>query len=453
MPIKPAALLRRRKLPPFVSGGRPVLGHALEFLSSPERLLSRGLDEHGRTFSVQLPGRSAVVLLGPEHAKFLFAETDKRLSIRKAYPFFFHMFGRDGYFLAEPQEYRRQRAMVLPRFQSRQMEHHLAVMERSVRDFIAELGDEGEFDLVEALGPLVMRIAAHCFLGADFSQRMDGFFDVFRTFSDGLDPLLPGWVPAPHLLRSHRARDQLRAAVGEAVRDRRANPVEPADFLQELANARFPDGEPIADSLVITLVLMLVWVGHETTAGHLSWALIDLLQHPEELDRVLSEQRDLRIDAETPLDLKKLHRMEHLDRALHESERLHPVTNGIARRAIEPIEYAGFQIPKGAIVLAHPGLSHRLPDVYPEPDRFHPDRYLDNPKAMQHLMGFGGGLHRCLGVHFTYVELKLAVTRLLQHFDLELVDADPRPAGGQKTKWPQSPCRVRYRRKVPSLLP
>jgi sterol 14-demethylase len=437
-------------VPPFVSGARPLLGHAVEFLKSPETLLERGLAEHGRIFSLRLPGRAAVVMLGPEHSKFFFAETDKRLSIRSAYPFFFHMFGKETYFLAEPDEYQRQREIVLPRFQSRQMDHHLAVMERGVGDFIETLDDQGEFDLIEALGPMVMQIAAQCFLGADFNDRMKGFFQVFRTFSEGLDPLLPGWVPAPHLLRSHKARDQLRAAATATLKDRRENPLDEPDFLQELAGATYADGEPVPDSILVGLALMLLWVGHETTAGHLAWALIDLLQNPDELNRVRAEQRDLEEPPtpDQPLTLKQLHRMQHLDRALHETERLHPVTNGVVRRATEPIDYLDFRIPKGAIVLVHPGLSHRLPDVFPEPDAFRPDRFVEDPKGLQHLVGFGGGFHRCLGMHFAYVELKVAVTRLLQHFDFELVDENPQAAPGQKTKWPQSPCKVRYVRKA-----
>jgi sterol 14alpha-demethylase len=63
---------------------------------------------------------------------------------------------------------------------------------------------------------------------------------------------------------------------------------------------------------------------------------------------------------------------------------------------------------------------------------------------MRDLIGFGGGIHRCVGVHFAYLEMKVILTLLLQRYELELIDPDPPPIPGQKTKWPQSPCRVRY---------
>ncbi len=439
------------QLPPTVSGAGPLLGHAREFLSSPETVLQRGYDEHGKVFRLRLPGAPGIVLLGPEHSKFVFAETDKRLSIRRAYPFFVHMFGPDALFLADEDEYKRQRDIVLPRFQARQLESHVEVMDGLTDTLIESLGESGEMDLVETLGPHVMNVATHCFLGSDLSDRLgDSFFDVFRRFSEGLDPLIPGWVPIPRMVRCHRARDELRRVIGDVIRERRAHPLEPADFLQVLTEATYSDGEPVPDHRLVNLVLMMIWVGYETTNGHLSWAFIDLLQNPDELAKVLDEQRD-ELDPTERLTVKHLHRLPVLDRAVHETERMHPVTVVIARKAVEPIDYAGYRIPKGAVVMVPPALTHRLPDVFPEPDRFHPDRYLDDPKAMRLLVGFGGGLHRCLGAQFAYQEIKLTVTRLLQHFDLELVDTDPVPAAGQTTKWPQSPCRVRYRRKVGQL--
>ncbi len=97
------------------------------------------------------------------------------------------------------------------------------------------------------------------------------------------------------------------------------------------------------------------------------------------------------------------------------------------------------------MILTSPSVAHRMPAEYPDPDRYRPDRYLDNPRAAQNLIGFGGGTHRCLGVHFAYLEMKVVLTLLLRRYHLELVDLDPQPVPGTKTKWPRSPCRVRYR--------
>jgi sterol 14alpha-demethylase len=295
-----------------------------------------------------------------------------------------------------------------------------------------------------------MHIAAHAFLGPAISDRMrTGFFAEFRRFSAGLDPVWPGWLPLPHLVRSRRARDRLRALVFALIEERRNAPVDPPDFLQLLSEARFEDGEEVPDLVLVNLVLMLIWAGHETTTGHISWALVDLLQHPAELATVLAEQHavldgtDATEDADG-LTLTAVRRLEALDRALHETERLHPVAFMLARHASDAFELDGYRIPKGAMILTSPSVAHRLPAEYPDPDEYRPDRYLDNPRAAQNLIGFGGGTHRCLGVHFAYLEMKVVLTLLLHRYRFELVDLDPQPVPGNKTKWPNSPCRVRY---------
>ncbi|TWP51865.1 cytochrome P450 [Lentzea tibetensis] len=426
-------------LPPTVSGAKPLVGHAVEFLRNPDRLIRRGFEEHGTMFSVRLPGGPGVVLLGPERGRFMFGEADSRLSIKDAYPFLKHMFTK-VYWLEERKEYLRQREILVPQFTGKHIAGQLDLMDRKATEFIDALPAEGEFDLVEAFGPLLMDIAAASFLGVDVATRIDGFFDVFRRFSGGVDPVTPGWVPLPHIVRSHRARDVLRRKCTELIEDRKLNPPAESDFLQTLATAVYADTkEPVPDDVLVSLLLILLWVGHDTTIAHLSWAMIDLLRHPLELKKVMAE-----VEHTTAVDVKTMRRLVHLDNALHETERLHPSTNGVVRRATEPIDYDGYHFPKGTMVMLHQGVSHRLPEVFPEPDEFIPDRFSDEPKKKQALYGFGGGFHRCLGENFVYLELKVIITRLLQRLDLELIDSDPQPMTGQQTRWPQSPCRVRY---------
>ena len=106
--------------PPTAPGALPIVGHAGAFLRDPVGLLERGHRERGDVFSLRFGRRRAVVLLGPEHHDFFFKETDRRLSIRTAYPFFVRMFDEQFYFFAGPEEYHRQRSLVANRFQGRQ---------------------------------------------------------------------------------------------------------------------------------------------------------------------------------------------------------------------------------------------------------------------------------------------------------------------------------------------
>ena len=103
------------------------------------------------------------------------------------------------------------------------------------------------------------------------------------------------------------------------------------------------------------------------------------------------------------------------------------------------------------MILISPAVAHRLPEQYPQPDEYRPDRFLSDPRGMRELIGFGGGTHRCLGVHFAYLEMKVILSMLLQRYHLELIDPDPQPVPGGHTKWPQSPFRVRYEAVTPAI--
>lgn len=436
--------------PPTVSGRIPVIGHALQFLRDPIPLLQRGYQEHGSVFSLQLGNKPAVVLLGPDNNRFFFTQTDKLLSIREAYPFFIKMFHERFYFFADLEEYLKQRAMILPRFQGQQMNQYVSTMNHETAQLIDQLGDEGSFDLIPTLGPLVMNIAAHAFLGPDFRQRLgSAFFTDFRHFSGGMEPILPLWLPLPKLLKSQRAKKKLHKVLGGLIQERRAQPTEPADFLQTLIEARSSDGTPIDEKMIINLILLLVWAGHETTAGHISWALIDLLQHPDYLQTVTDGQDALIGDCQdlTMADVRGLPR---IDWAVKETERLHPVAYILMRMAAEDLEIQGFQVSKGTQVFAAPSVSHRMADVFPEPDRYVPERFSpdrDESRNRHSLIGFGGGVHRCAGVNFAYLEMKVALTLLLQHYEFSLLNTSPQPVSGAMTKWPASPCRVGYQRR------
>jgi sterol 14-demethylase len=427
----------------------------LEFLRDPIGLLHRGYREHGELFSLRLGNRDGVVMIGPAHQRFFFTQPEDVLSIKAAYPFFVKMFDEAFYFFAEADEYRRHRTLLESRFAGGHEAQHIEVMADHTRAFLASLGDEGSFDVTDRLGPLVMRIAAHAFLGKDLGVFLGyDFFGEFRRFSQGMEPVLPLWLPLPRLIRSRRARDRLHDRLGELLRSRQEDPVDPPDFLQALVDASYPDGGPVPRSVIVNLALLLLWAGQETVTGHLGWALIDLLRHPAVLKDVLAEQTEIFGGGGdvTPVRVASLAR---LDRAVRESGRLHPVAHILMRSVRQPLDYAGFEIEPGTMLFVAPCVAHRLPEVFPDPDRYHPDRFAmadaagaSDPDGPFRLINFGAGPHHCPGRDFATLEIKVVLSLLIQSLDLELVDRDPQPAPGPSIKWPASPCRVRYQRRA-----
>lgn len=437
---------------PMLDGSVPLLGHLFDFFRDPVAVLKRGYQSKGKLFAFQIMGRRMNVMLGPEHNKFFFEETDKLLSIRESMPFFLKMFSPDFYSFAEMDNYLKQRAVIMPRFKAASMKQYVGIMAEESLNLVERLGDKGEFDLVSTLGPVVMDIAAHSFMGREFHEKLGHeFFELFRDFSGGMEFVLPLWWPTPKMLRSQRAKKKLHAILQDWITKRRAEPLDPPDFFQGMIETKYTDGKPVPDEIIRHLILLLVWAGHETTAGQVSWALADLCQNPDYMAVIRAELQSVLGSSDgRDMSWEQAVAMQKMDLALRETERLHPVAFILSRKANADIEREGYRIRKGDFVLLAPSVSHRMTETFVDPDRYNPERFNaerdDAQIESNSLIGFGGGMHRCAGVNFARMEMKVLVAILLQHYELELIDP-VRPIAGAGTYWPAQPCRVRYRKR------
>jgi cytochrome P450 family 135 len=102
-----------------------------------------------------------------------------------------------------------------------------------------------------------------------------------------------------------------------------------------------------------------------------------------------------------------------------ETLRLRPVISMVARRLTEPVEIGGWSLPAGLTVTPSIYLVHRRPDIYPEPERFLPERFLDRPPGTYTWIPFGGGVRRCLGGAFAEFEMRTVLRELVLRRRLE----------------------------------
>lgn len=436
--------------PPVVSGAKPGLGHLLEFGKSRPGLISRGLEERGRIFTIKLGPQNVAVLIGPKNHKTFFMETDKALNIATPYKFLRAAFG-EVLFIAGHDEYVRQRPFITQAFRREKMMHYIEVMGREVQKWLDSLGDEGTFEVVDAMGRLAQEVAGNALMGERFQQEAGReFWDLYEDLTAGIDPVLPPNLPLPKFWRRDRAREKMSAMLRPILEERRANADQYNDFLQDFVDSRYKDtGDPIEDEVLLNLMLGLMFAGHETTSGQAAWNVILLLQHPDYL-ALVREEIDRVAPYGTPIDGKVLHGLTHMNYAVTEVERLRPSADILLRDVDEAIEVGGYHIPAGWKVMVGGEVAHRLPDVFEEPDyydplRFSPERAEDKSDRFA-LIGFGGGGHKCTGMNFANNEISVISTLLLQQFDLELVTTKPGVARGTGANRP-TPTIIRYRRR------
>jgi cytochrome P450 len=198
--------------------------------------------------------------------------------------------------------------------------------------------------------------------------------------------------PYGHYLR---LRDRVDAILFDEIATRRRDPgaSERIDVLSLLIRAGLRD-RALRDELM-TLLL----AGHETTATGLAWACERLVRHPEVMARARAD------DA-------------YLDATIKEVLRIRPVVLDVARVVAAPATVAGFDVEPGTMVVPAIATVQRADDVWPDPERFDPERFLNGTPAPYSWIPFGGGVRRCLGAAFAQLEMKVVLKTILDRAEL-----------------------------------
>lgn len=181
------------------------------------------------------------------------------------------------------------------------------------------------------------------------------------------------------------------------------------DALAMLVRAASDDGRKMTDRELRDQLMTLLVAGHETTATGLAWTLERLTRHPAVLDKAVAAARSDGGDGAGEA---------YLDAVVRESLRIRPVVFEAGRVLTEPVELGGYLLPAGTLVAPSIGLVHASSSVYPDPDRFDPDRMLNSTQTPSTWLPFGGGNRRCLGATFALVEMRVVLREILRRVDL-----------------------------------
>jgi sterol 14-demethylase len=415
--------------------GLPLLGSLLEWRRDHLTLFQQAYDRFGPIFGVRLGPQRGVLLIGPRYHDFYFREVDQRLSVPELYRFVVPMFGDVMMAATDTDRRRRHVALLQSAFQGRRLERYGEVMVAEVEQWLDGLGAAGEFDLWSTLEPVVMRIAAAALMGPEIRALIGEFRPLLVDLARGMEFILPPNLPLPRFIRRDRARRQLTAMLRPVLARRRQHPDRYEDFLQTLVDD--PDLAAEGDDVQVGMALCTIFTGYITTAAQACWTLALMLRHEEYLKSVVSLPPGAAREA-------------RLNWAFKEALRLRPVMGFYARTNAVDIDLDGYRLPRGWMTMLCPGVAHRLPDIFAEPDRYDPERFSpDRAEDRRHphaLIGFSGGFYRCPGQAFGTNEVRILLDGLLSRFELQPLDAEPAADLDLGVTRPRSPCLVRYRR-------
>ena len=438
---------------PELAGGWPLIGHLLDFQKDPVSLLSRGWRERGDLFRFRLGPREFVLFTGPEAHDCYFRAPEDQLHAKDVYQFTVPIFGRGVAYDVAPELMAEQVGFLYPALSEAAMRRFVRIMFEETWQFADALGEDGEVDLPHAMNELTVKIASRCLLGEEVRAQLDaGFAEAYHELQNGINTL--GFFFPNFPIPAHRSRDRARRKVEDLfsriMAERRHSGAPADDMMQTLMHARYKDGRALSDNEITGVLLTALFAGQHTSAVLATWTALELQRVPSYLARVRDEVQDVYREAEA-MSFESLKSQVTLEHAIRECERLHPPLILLVRKVLKPLHYKDYIVSPGTLAMVSPAVSHRLPHLFADPDRFNPDRFAPPAsEGKQHhyaLISFGGGKHRCIGEHFAYMQLKAIWTVLLDRFDFSLDTEFPEPNYGSWVTGPREPCRVRYRRR------
>ena len=247
----------------------------------------------------------------------------------------------------------------------------------------------------------------------DMSNPLSVSLLYFPVLRQDLGPLSP-WG---NFVRKKQAIDKI---IYDEIAERRTDSIASRnDILTLLMSARDGEGDAMTDVELRDELVTLLLAGHETTATALTWTLYWIHKYPLVLERLSKEVKA----ANDLLDANALTRLPYLNAVCCESLRIYPVGMLTFPRVVRStVELMGHSLEPGTVVVGSIYLAHHREDVYPDPDQFKPERFLERRFSPFEYLPFGGGVRRCIGMAFAQFEMKLVVARILSHFELALAD-------------------------------
>jgi cytochrome P450 len=429
------------------------LRRTLQMTRDPLAILLPLYEEHGPIFSVRILYERMIFMLGPEANHFITVSDPQNFHWRESH------FGDlipllgDGLLTTDGSYHDRARRIMMPAFHRERVATAVQTMVEEARRATSSWQRGHVVDLYAWMRNLAMRIAMRALLGLDPDDRGRGaaaaeHFERALSFygTDFHMRLLRGpGSPWRRMLRSRRVLDEI---VYDEIARRRASPdPDRGDILGMLLAAEDEDGSLLSDQEIRDQLMTLLFAGHDTSTSTLSFLMYELARHPHAMARLYEEQ-DRVLGGEVPTYDQIERALPQLGMALDETLRLYPPAWIGSRRAVRNFEFGGYEVPRGAWVHYSSWASHRLPEVFPEPEAFVPERFTPERKTRLPkgaYVPFGGGSRICIGKRFGQTEVLLVATLLLQSFRLELLPGRTMTVRQMPTLSPREPLLMRVR--------
>ena len=370
--------------------------------------LTETTQRYGNLVAFALPWRSYVLVNDPPLIKDVLV-TQQHAFVKSLGTRALKVLLGEGLLTSEDPLHRTMRRIVQPAFHHERIAAYAREMERHAEDFAERIEPGNTFDLHAAMTELTLRIATTTLFGSDESGLSRVVSDALRLmmeeFPYALMPLgrLLQRLPLPSTRRFERARATLDAVIYDLIARRRREPDGSDALSMLLAETDAETGDRMTDEQVRDEVMTLFMAGHETTANLLTWTFYLLARNPDVAQGL--QAAAAKGDGT------------FVRRVLHETLRFYPPAWLLGRETVGDVTLAdGSRIPAKTTVFISPKILHVRADLFADPMRFDPDRWLGAPPPPFAFVPFGGGARRCIGEEFAWMEASIVLLAVARRY-------------------------------------
>lgn len=356
------------------------------------------------------------------------------------------LLGPGSIFVLSGDAHRRERRLVMPMFHGDRMKAYGQVMQQTAVEQLIKSDFHQPVMTAQLMTAISLEVIVKTIFGGDDSQTALDMIDASHRMVAAAHPLLffskkthISFLGLSPIDRWNSAKANLIALFDRAIEARQRNGDNRQDILALLCQAKYEDGQTISREHIYSELMTFLFAGHETTALSMAWAIYHLHRNPASLTRLREE-----LDALPDEQPETLAAAPYLKAVVQETLRIHPIVTETLRKLTQAMDLGEFTVPAGMAVASATVLAHYNADVYPEPDTFRPERFLERSYSPFEYMPFGGGHRRCVGAAFAGYEMALVLGTLLKQFEFQLIDTQPVvPKRRSVTMGPSSPIPVR----------
>jgi unspecific monooxygenase len=412
----------------------PSFLQTLQFIIDPIEFLQKASKQYPDIFSSSfLLGQTSVFIHHPQALQDFFTNDRKKFVLpptKVVQP----IVGESSLLTLVGEHHKRQRQFLMPPFHGERMHSYGEIICNLTKKIFSQLPLNQPFSAQTVTLKIALELILQVVFGLHEGEKyqklqhlLELMFDFFQS------PLYSSFLYLPFLRRNLgpwspwvkfvRLKQQIDNLLYTEIAKRRAQQnSDRVDILSLLLEAKDEEGQSLTDQELLNELMTLLFAGHETTGIAMAWGLYWTHHKPEVGERLRKELDSLG----TSKDPMSIFRLPYLTAVCNETLRIYPVSAVTFPRVVkEPIELLKHRLEPGTIVIGGIYLTHHREDLYPNPQQFLPERFLERQYSPYEFLPFGGGMRRCLGEALAIFEIKLILATILSHYQLKLIDERP----------------------------